>query len=130
MEYRKRFDIGLRHCVYLIWCPTLDAHKIGKTANYRARFRQLKRDLDPEIETWRKYWTPVPSRLERGLHRHFRHLRVPSNASDELFRLPCASGTEFVELAVEIERHVLPIEILHLETRLAEFLAEQQGPKG
>jgi len=116
---------GLGDCVYLMWCPSLDAYKIGHTDCLWRRTDEHRRVLDPQIEHRVIYYTPLSRRsLEGFLLRHFRHFRVRVDLSEELFDLPQMEANGFEDMAKETERHLLAIEMLRLKARLSQLEAE------
>ncbi|GEM_PF-5148939 len=114
-----------RGCVYLMWCPSLGAYKIGRSDDVHRRIGELRQEVDPQIERHTIYRTPVSlPLLEMALHRHFRHFHFESDESEELFKLPQEEVDGFEATTAVIEQHLLAVEILHLKGRLAKFQAE------
>jgi hypothetical protein len=112
-------------CVYLMWCPSLAAFKIGRTRNMHQRLAGLRQHVDPAIELCISYRTPVfLLLLETALHRHFRHFQFSSDKSKELFKLPHEEVEAFEATTAVIERLLLSVEILHLKHRLSKFEQE------
>src|SRR5438309_1666850 len=61
-----------RGCVYLMWCPSLAAHKIGKTNDLNRRITELRQEIDRAIELRASHPTTIfPLLLETALHCHF-----------------------------------------------------------
>jgi len=115
---------GGRSCVYLLWCPTLEAYKIGKAKDFWRRIMQHERGIDPRIEQRVRYNTPIRDRLERAVLRHFSRSHFKSDISRELFRLTPKQAEEFEAAAAKLEHHLLAIEVFRLESELAGLLAE------
>jgi hypothetical protein len=79
----------LSECVYLMWCPTLGAYKIGHTLDLKRRIGEHERKLDPKIQQRVSYYTPLSRLLLEGfLLSHFLDCRVREDLCEELFDLP------------------------------------------
>jgi hypothetical protein len=105
---------SLRHCryVYLMRADNGE-YKIGESIRPRTRRRQVQRQEARRVELITKYPSVVAPRLERTLHRHFRHVHV----RDEWFNLPASVTTPIVgfwTIASLLEEHVLELEIWRL----------------
>ena len=117
----------LSECVYLMWCPSLGAYKIGHTDCSWRRFDEHRRDLDPQIEYRVTYYTPLSRQLlERSLLNHFDAFRILEDINEELFDLPQCEADGFETTAREIERHLLANEKLRLKTLFSKFEAESR----
>jgi hypothetical protein len=117
----------IHNCVYLMWCPSLSVYKIGHTDCVWRRINEHRRNLDPRIEHRAVYYTPLSRQLlERFLIRHFRHFRVRTDLSEELFDLPQKEADGFDATTAVIERHLLAVEVLRLKARLSKFEADVQ----
>jgi hypothetical protein len=112
-------------CVYLMWCPSLEAYKIGHTERLGGRIEAHRRKLDPRIELHIAYYTPLTKRkLEGVVLRHFHYFRVREDLGEELFNLPQKEIDEFEATVKAIERHLLAIEIMRLKAALLKFEAD------
>ena len=117
---------SLRHCryVYLMRADNGE-YKIGESARPRTRRRQVQRQERRRVELVTQYPTVVAPRLERTLHRHFRHVHVRA----EWFNLPETVTTPIVgfwAITGLLEEHVLELEawrmhevVKHLEANAA-----------
>jgi len=122
---RERYEIAKGRCVYLMRCPSLGGHKIGSTGDLASRMPNLRIKVDPQIELHASHSCVVCHRLlESALHSFFRHRHSSCEVSDEVFKLCQAEIDGFGQVATSIENKLLPIEILHLEGRLATLKAE------
>jgi hypothetical protein len=103
----------------------LVTHKIGHTKYLWRRIRQLRLELDPQIERLVSYPCVVSSLLlEVALHTHFRKFHFVSDKSKELFKLPEEEVAGFEATTAAIESHLLRLEIWRLKTLLKKFQAE------
>jgi Meiotically up-regulated gene 113 len=101
---------ALRHCrfVYLMRSDNGE-YKIGESRLPRKRRKQVQRQERRRVDLITQYPSVVAPRLERALHRHFRHVHV----RDEWFNLPESVTTPIVGfwvIAALLEEHVLELE--------------------
>jgi hypothetical protein len=115
--------------VYLVWCPTHRAYRIGRSDNLPRRITEHLRDFDPRAELCVGYHTPVDLRLfERALHHHFSHRHVKRSESEELFDLTREEVRGFEATAAAIEHRLLAVEVLRMAARLAEYKEDCRRP--
>jgi hypothetical protein len=111
-EFGRRCSLSRCRYVYLMRAENL-GYKIGESHQPGIRRKQIQKKEKRTVELITKYPTVVAPRLERMLHRHFRHVHF----RDEWFNLPEQVTTPksgFWVMAAVVEERLLELEVFRL----------------